>query len=65
MTIQLLKALLPSVFPKAMHLAFALSKFKFPVLAGGVAGAAVGAGAVDFFEPPNSNASVNKGPACA
>jgi len=52
-----------------MHLALALSKFKFPVLtgaaAGKVVGGAVGVGALDFSEPSSSNASVNKGPACA
>jgi hypothetical protein len=55
-----------------MHLAFAVSKLIFPVLAGaaagtvaGARGAAVGAGVLDFSEPSISNASVNKGPACA
>jgi hypothetical protein len=51
-----------------MHLAFALSKFKLPVLAGAAAGkavgGAVGAGALDFSELSIIRASVNKGPAC-
>ena len=60
-TTQLLKAALPAGLPKAMHLAFAVSKLNFPVFAG----TAVGAGALDFSAPFSSNASVNKGPACA
>ena len=69
-TIQLLNALLPSGLPKAMHLAFAVSKFKLPVFTGAatttVAGAAgAAAGVLDFSEPSISKASVNKGPACA